>query len=79
MTLSPEAAHYRALHASLRRDQSADAPDVIQARRALKAARLADHVTEIVNAWPPLTPAQLERVAALLASAPRVEQGDAAR
>lgn len=75
MTLSPEAAHYRALHASLRRDQSADAPDVLKARRALKTARLADHVTEVVNAWPPLTSAQLERVAALLASAPRAEEG----
>lgn len=79
MTLSPEAAHYRALHASLRREQSANAPEVLRARRALKTARLADHVTEVVNAWPPLTPAQLDRVAALLASAPRTEQGDATR
>ncbi|PWF88684.1 hypothetical protein [Kocuria rosea] len=59
--------HHRARVASLARDRDPNDPELIEARRALRAARLEDHVRATVAAWPPLTDAQLHRVAALLA------------
>lgn len=56
----------RARVASLSRSRAADDPDLIEARRNLKAERLADHIARTVAEWPRLTPAQLDRLAILL-------------
>lgn len=56
----------RARLASLTRSRSADDPDLIDARRSLKALRLEEHVARIVAEAPPLTAEQRDRIAALL-------------
>lgn len=56
----------RARVASLTRSRSADDPDLIDARRNLKTERLADYIKRTVDAAPPLTDAQRERLALLL-------------
>jgi hypothetical protein len=48
------------------------AADVTELRRQLKAERLEDYITKIVDAAPPLTAAQRDRLALLL------QGGDAA-
>ena len=58
--------HHRARVASLSRTHSADHPDVIEARQALKCSRLEDYVTRVLAEAPPLTDAQRERIARLL-------------
>lgn len=58
--------HERARIAALTRSRSADDPDLVNARRNLKAERLADYITRVVDAAPPLTPAQRDRLALLL-------------
>lgn len=60
----------RAKHAALRRRRSPDDPAVIDARRDLKAARLADHIRSLVDEAPPLTAEQRSRLAAILAPVP---------
>jgi len=40
--------------------------DVTDLQRQLKAERLAEHVAKVVSQAPPLTPAQRDRIAALL-------------
>jgi hypothetical protein len=71
MALSPAASHHRGRIAGLSRairngERPADDPEIIDARRALRAERLADHVQQVIAEWPPLTDGQLARVAALL-------------
>jgi len=39
---------------------------LVDARRNLRAERLADYITKTVDAAPPLTPAQRDRLALLL-------------
>lgn len=56
----------RARVASLSRSRSADDPDLLDARRNLKTERLAEAITRTVDAAPPLTPEQRERLAVLL-------------
>lgn len=56
----------RARVASLSRSRTADDPDLVAARLNLRAERLADHVAKVVNAAPPLSAAQRDRIAALL-------------
>lgn len=58
--------HHRARVAALSRDRSPNDPELIEARRAMRAERLAQHIATQVNAWPPLTPEQRERLAVLL-------------
>ena len=58
--------HERARIAALTRSRSADDPDLVNARRNLKAERLADYITRVVDTMPPLTPAQRDRLALLL-------------
>jgi hypothetical protein len=65
----------RAKIAGLSRDRKPDDPELVEARRELRAQRLAEHVDNVVAGWPPLTDAQLDRIAALLRSGSR---GDAA-
>ncbi|GAA2082407.1 hypothetical protein GCM10009840_18240 [Pseudolysinimonas kribbensis] len=59
----------RAKVAALSRDRQPDDPDLINARRNLKAARLEDYVTKVVADAPPLTPEQRDRIATLLRGA----------
>ncbi len=56
----------RARVASLTRSRAVDDPDLVDARRCLKAERLADYITRTVEAAPPLTAEQRQRLAALL-------------
>lgn len=58
--------HYRAQVATLSRSRAADDPDLIEARRNLRAARLQDHIEKALADAPPLTEQQLERIARLL-------------
>ncbi len=53
--------------ALLHRDD-APAPAIAEARRDLRAARLADYIERTVAEAPPLTPAQRDRLATLLRS-----------
>lgn len=63
---SPTVYHHRARVAALSRDRASDDPDLIEARRALRAERLAAQIAAQVDAWPPLTPEQRDRLAGLL-------------
>lgn len=56
----------RARVASLSRSRSDDDPDLVNARRNLKAARLQEYVQRIVAQAPPLTPEQADTIAGLL-------------
>lgn len=56
----------RARVASLTRSRAADDPDLIDARRKLREAKLAEHIAHAVDAAPPLTPEQIDRLSALL-------------
>lgn len=56
----------RARVASLSRSRTSDDPALLDARRDLRAARLADYIRRVVDAAPPLTPEQRDRLAALL-------------
>jgi hypothetical protein len=56
----------RARVASLTRSRTPDDPDLIEARRNLRAERLALYITRVVDAAPPLTAAQRDRLALLL-------------
>lgn len=58
--------HHRARIASLSRDRTADDPELIEARRSLRAERLATHIRDEVAKWPPLTADQINRIAVLL-------------
>jgi hypothetical protein len=57
----------RARHAALSRRRPPDDPDLLAARRDLKAARLEDHIRRLVDEAPPLSESQRARLAALLA------------
>lgn len=56
----------RARVASLTRSRAADDPELVAARRNLKAERMADFIRRQLDTWPPLTIEQRESVAALL-------------
>lgn len=58
--------HERARIASLSRSRAADDPELIDARRNLRAERLADYIRKTVDEAPPLTPAQRDRLSVLL-------------
>ncbi|EYR63262.1 hypothetical protein N866_01820 [Actinotalea ferrariae CF5-4] len=58
--------HHRAKVAALSRDRSPDDPALTSARQSLKAARLEDYIRRTVDAAPPLTPEQRDRLALLL-------------
>jgi hypothetical protein len=49
-----------------RPNRSADDPDIVEARRNLKALRLEDHVKKVLADAPPLTDEQRDRIASLL-------------
>lgn len=60
--------HDRAKVAALSRSRPADDPQLVDARRDLKAARLEDYVCRVVSEAPPLSTEQLDRIAVLLRS-----------
>lgn len=47
-------------------ERPADDPALTEAYRNLRALRLEEHVAKVIADWPPLTAAQLDRIAALL-------------
>jgi hypothetical protein len=58
--------HERARVARLSQTRPADHPDLIGARRDLRAARAEDYIRQLVDAAPPLTDEQLRRLSLLL-------------
>lgn len=70
MSQTPSWTTSRARVAALSRSRSADDPDLLNARRDLRAARLAQHVSRVVAEAPLLTDEQRERIAALLRPVP---------
>lgn len=66
MPITSEAAHLRGRIAGLSRDRSPDDPELLDARRNLRATMLRDHVQKVLAEAPPLTQEQRDRVAALL-------------
>ncbi len=56
----------RARVGALSRSRPADDPDLIAARRDLLAARLGEHIARTLDAAPPLSATQRDRLAALL-------------
>lgn len=56
----------RARVAALSRSRRADDPELLDARRSLKATRLEDYVNRVVSEAPSLSPEQLDRIAVLL-------------
>jgi hypothetical protein len=50
----------------LTRSRQPDDPDLVDARRNLKAERLAAYIQKAVDQAPPLTPEQRDRLALLL-------------
>lgn len=66
-TLSPVARTERARIASLSRSRDADDPELVEARRNLRAATLESHIARVLAEAPPLTDEQRVRLAGLLA------------
>ncbi|MCL1869775.1 MAG: hypothetical protein FWF90_05110 [Promicromonosporaceae bacterium] len=58
--------HHRARVASLTRSRTADDPELADARRDLRAERLAAYIEEVLAQAPPLTAEQSTRLASLL-------------
>ncbi len=65
----------RARVAALSRSRPADDPDLLDARRNLRAAKAEEYIKKLVDAAPPLTDEQTARLAVLLAP---VEHGGVA-
>lgn len=64
--MHPKVAHARAMLGVEHRRRDASPEAIAEARRELAAAKLEDYITRTVDAAPPLTPEQRERLAALL-------------
>ena len=56
----------RARVAYLSRSRTPDDPELVDARRNMRAERLAEHIKRTVDAAPPLTVEQRDRLALLL-------------
>lgn len=54
--------------AALSRSRTADDPELVEARRNLRAEKLAECIRRTVDSAPPLTDAQRDRLAILLRS-----------
>ncbi|GAB7004384.1 hypothetical protein JCM18899A_18570 [Nocardioides sp. AN3] len=77
--------HERARIASLTRSRTPDDPELLDARRNLRAARLEEYIKRVVDEAPELTAEQRDRLASLLrpatmptASSTEAADGDAA-
>jgi hypothetical protein len=66
MAVSPATAHHRGRVAALSRDRAPNDPELVDARRSLRAECLAEHVSRVIAEAPPLSDEQLSRIAALL-------------
>lgn len=71
MPISPEAAHYRARVAGLKRairagERPAECPELVDAQRDLRTAKTAAYIRKIVDAAPPLTDQQRTELAEIL-------------
>lgn len=64
--VSATVAHHRARVGALSRDRAVDDPELLEARRNLKALRLEEHIRRVVAEAPPLTDEQRDRIATLL-------------
>lgn len=64
--------HERARVASLTRSREANDPELVDARRKLAAERIATYIARVVDAAPPLTDEQRDRLSALLRGGGRV-------
>lgn len=58
--------HDRARVAALSRDRTPDDPDLLAAKRDLRASRAEEYIERLVAEAPPLTPDQKSRLAVLL-------------
>lgn len=58
---------------ALQRHRGPNAPEIADARRDLRAAKLRDHIRRVVDDLPPLTDAQRAELAALLT--PSIPEG----
>ena len=58
--------HYRGKQAALTRSRSADDPELLDAKRDLRAAKLEAEIRRTVDAAPQLSAIQRQRLAALL-------------
>ncbi len=58
--------HERARVASLTRSRKPDDPELVDARRNMRTERLAEYIKRTVDAAPPLTEDQRDRLALLL-------------
>jgi hypothetical protein len=67
MSAIPNWKHERAVLARRTRDFGPGSPQAVKARRDFEVARLAEHVQRVVDAAPPLTAEQHQRLASLLA------------
>lgn len=65
--------HERGRVASLTRSRPPDDPELIEARRNLRAARASEYVQQLVASSPPLTQEQRSHLAALLLQEPAGE------
>ena len=63
--ISPAVARERARIASLTRSRTADDPDLVEARRNLRAASLESHIQRVLAEAPPLSADQRTRLAGL--------------
>lgn len=61
-----QALHHRARVGALSRSRRSDDPELLAARRDLRAERLADHIRRVVAEAPPLTPEQRDKLSTLL-------------
>jgi hypothetical protein len=68
-------ARARATLAATARHHPDDAERIAVARRDLRAENLAEHITRVVEAAPPLTPEQRDRLAALLRPSTSADPG----
>jgi hypothetical protein len=68
----------RARIAALSRSRTDDDPELVEARRDLKAAKLEDYIRRVVSEAPPLTDQQRELLAGLLRPVPQRQGAEAA-
>lgn len=64
-TIAPEVASHRARVASLSRSRANNDPELLDARRALRASQLESHIARVLAGAPPLTDDQRRRLAGL--------------
>lgn len=64
--MNAEGRRLRALVAARTRISGPDHPDVVEYRRELRTARAAQYLHEVVSQQPPLLPAQVDRLVAVL-------------